>query len=102
MVRFLYLARKKEPAAIPRSSRGSARAPAPAQDVDLPAETEIPDYGDLAGRLIRFYQEFDPYDYRDNMELGETDEDAIATLESQLQEEGARTGILETLQKLFE
>ncbi len=98
---FSLFGEKKGPAAIPTRAE-EAPAPTPVQDVELPAEKEKPDYDDLAERLIRFYQEFDPYDYRDNMELGETDEDAIATLESQLQEEGARTGILETLQSFLD
>ena len=98
---FSLFGAKKEPAAIPVSIREMG-ASSPAQSEPSPAEREMPDYNDLAERLIRFYQEFDPYDYRDNMELGETDEDAIATLEAQLQAEGARAGILETLQSFLD
>ncbi len=94
---FSLFGEKKGPEAIPTRAE-EAPASIPAQGVEVPAEREMPDYGNLAERLIQFYQEFDPYDYRDNMELGETDEDAIAMLEAQLQEEGARAGILETLQ----
>ena len=98
---FSLFGEKKESVAIPASIREMG-ASSPAQSEPSPAEREMPDYGDLAERLIRFYQEFDPYDYRDNMELGETDEDAIATLEAQLQAEGARAGTLETLQSFLD
>ena len=98
---FSLFGKKKGPAAIPVQTE-EIPAPTPVQDVELPAERERTDYNDLAGRLIRFYQEYDPYDYRDSMELGETDEDAIATLEAQLQEKDARAGILETLQSFLD
>lgn len=55
-------------------------------------------YHDLASELLHFYKEYDPYDYRDNMELGDTDADALASLEQQLQNAKQRRGILDTLQ----
>lgn len=55
-------------------------------------------YHDLAVELLHFYKEYDPYDYRDNMELGDTDADALASLEQQLQNAEQRRGILDTLQ----
>ena len=68
-----------------------------------PAEEKQPDpYHDLAAGLLRFYQEYDPYDYRDNMELGETDEDALASLEQQLHDPDLRKGILDTLQSFLD
>lgn len=64
----------------------------------IPAETETANpYHTLAAELLRFYQEYDPYDYRDNMELGETDADALANLEQQLHNPEQRKGILDTL-----
>jgi hypothetical protein len=67
------------------------------------AEEKQPDpYHDLAAGLLRFYQEYDPYDYRDNMELGETDEDALASLEQQLHDPDLRKGILDTLQSFLD
>ena len=69
----------------------------------IPAETEPSDpYHDLAERLLHFYQEYDPYDYRDNMELGETDEDALANLEQQLHDPDQCRGILDTLQSYLD
>ena len=68
-----------------------------------PAEEKQPDpYHNLAAGLLRFYQEYDPYDYRDNMELGETDEDALASLEQQLHDPDLRRGILDTLQSFLD
>lgn len=65
----------------------------------IPAETEnAAPYHDLAAELLHFYQEYDPYNYRGNMELGDTDEDALANLEQQLQNPDQRRGILDTLQ----
>ena len=68
-----------------------------------PAEERQPNpYHDLATRLLRFYQEYDPYDYRDNMKLGETDEDDLASLEQQLHDPDLRRGILDTLQSFLD
>ena len=70
---------------------------------ETPAEEKQSDpYHDLAAGLLRFYQEYDPYDYRDNMELGETDEDALASLEQQLHDPDLRRGILDTLQSFLD
>ena len=82
-------------------------AEGPAQEQDekpvISAETESADpYHDFAARLLHFYQEYDPYDYRDNMELGETDEDALANLEQQLHNPDLRRGILDTLQSYLD
>ncbi len=98
---FSLFGEKKGPASIPVQTEETL-APPLAAAKELPAERERTDYNDLAERLIRFYQEYDPYDYLDSMELGETAEDAITTLEAQLQEEGARAGILETLQSFLD
>lgn len=70
---------------------------------EIAAEEKQSDpYHDLAIRLLRFYQEYDPYDYRDNMELGETDEDALASLEQQLHDPDQRRGILDALQSYLD
>lgn len=42
---FSLFSEKKEPAAIPEKAE-EAPSPTPAQDVDLPSETEMPDYGE--------------------------------------------------------
>ena len=59
-------------------------------------------YHDLASELLHFYKEYDPYDYRDNMELGDTDADTLDSLEQQLQNAEQRRGILDTLQAYLE
>ena len=59
-------------------------------------------YRDLAAELLHFYQEFEPYDYRDNLELGETDTDALEKLVRQLHEPDQRAGILTTLQSYLD
>ena len=66
---------------------------------EIPAEEKQSNhYHDLAVELLHFYKEYDPYDYRDNMELGDTDADALASLEQRLQNAEQRRGILDTLQ----
>lgn len=70
---------------------------------ELPAEEQQSEsYHDLAVELLHFYQEFDPYGYRDNMELGETDADALVSLEQQLRDPKQRKGILDTLQSYLD
>ncbi len=70
---------------------------------EIPAEEKQPNhYHDLAAELLHFYKEYDPYDYRDNMELGDTDADALASLEQQLQNAEQRRGILDTLQSYLD
>ena len=70
---------------------------------ELPAEEkQFNHYHDLAAELLHFYKEYDPYDYRDNMELGDTDADALANLEQQLQNAEQRRGILDTLQSYLD
>lgn len=79
--------------AVEESVQEQAELPA------IPAETETATpYHDIAIELLYFYQEYDPYGYRDNMELGDTDEDALANLEQQLHDPDQRRGILDTLQ----
>ena len=64
---------------------------------EIPVEEKQTDpYHDLAAGLLHFYQEYDPYDYRDNMELGDTDADALESLEQK------RKGILDTLQSYLD
>lgn len=72
----------------------------PAVTVEQPAEKETDQFHDLAVRLVRFYQEFDYYDYIDSMELDATDEDAVSALSAELHFDGSRSRILETLQML--
>ena len=70
---------------------------------ELPAEEQQSEsYHDLAVELLNFYQEFDPYGYRDSMELGETDADALISLEQQLRDPEQRKGILDTLQSYLD
>ncbi len=70
---------------------------------EIPAEEKQSNhYHDLAAELLHFYKEYDPYDYRDNMELGDTDADALASLEQQLQNAEQRRGILDTLQSYLD
>ncbi len=38
----------------------------------------------LAGRLVDFIEEVDPYEYQDTLEVGETKEDAIQKIEADL------------------
>ena len=70
---------------------------------EIPVEEKQTDpYHDLAAGLLQFYQEYDPYDYRDNMELGDTDADALESLEQQLHDAEKRKGILDTLQSYLD
>ena len=70
---------------------------------EIPVEEKQTDpYHDLAAGLLHFYQEYDPYDYRDNMELGDTDADALESLEQQLHDAEKRKGILDTLQSYLD
>ena len=70
---------------------------------EIPVEEKQTDpYHDLAAWLFHFYQEYDPYDYRDNMELGDTDADALESLEQQLHDAEKRKGILDTLQSYLD
>lgn len=70
---------------------------------EIPVEEKQTDpYHDLAAGLLHFYQEHDPYDYRDNMELGDTDADALESLEQQLHDAEKRKGILDTLQSYLD
>ena len=70
---------------------------------EIPVEEKQTDpYHDLAAGLLHFYQEYDHYDYRDNMELGDTDADALESLEQQLHDAEKRKGILDTLQSYLD
>ena len=70
---------------------------------EIPVEEKQTDpYHDLAAGLLHFYQEYDPYDYRDNMELGDTDADALESLEQQLHDAEKWKGILDTLQSYLD
>ncbi len=83
--------------AVEESVQEQAELPA------IPAETETDaPYHNLAVELLHFYQEYDPYNYRDNMELGETDADALVSLERQIQNTQQRRGILDTLQTFLD
>lgn len=64
-------------------------------------ETEIVPDNTVAESLLDFYKDFDPYDYRDNLEIGETDEETLENLEKQLNDPEHRNGILETLKDLI-
>ena len=86
---FSLFGEKKEPRPL------VVEQPAPAEPIKDP-------FHDLAEQLLHFYQEFDPYDYRDNLELGETDEDAMAKLEQQLHDTDQRQGIIDTLQSYLD
>lgn len=70
---------------------------------EIPAEEKQSNhYHDLASELLHFYKEYDPYDYRDNMELGDTDADALDSLEQRLQNAEQRREILDTLQSYLD
>lgn len=44
----------------------------------------------------------DRYEFNDNLEIGQTDEDAIDDIRKQLNDKKAREGILKTLREYFE
>lgn len=51
----------------------------------------------LAKRLISFLSDVDPYGYKDNLEIGETDEDAVRQMEADLQDPVFVNGLILSL-----
>jgi len=54
----------------------------------------------LAVRLVDFYKNYDHYDYHDSLEVGETDEDAIKRMESDLMRVDSILQIYESLRQI--
>lgn len=54
----------------------------------------------LAERLVEFCKDYDFYDYQDNLEVGDTDEDAIRRIESDLSKSAVVASLLEELEKI--
>lgn len=63
-------------------------------------ETEQHNY--LPIQLVAFIKNMDRYEFNDNLEIGQTDEDAIDDIRKQLNDKKAREGILKTLREYFE
>ena len=53
-------------------------------------------------QLVAFIKNMDPYEFNDNLEIGQTDEDAIEGVQKQLNDKKAREGILKTLREYLE
>ena len=51
----------------------------------------------LAERLVDFYKDYDFYDYMDKLEIGDTDEDAIKSMEQSLSDPQKTSALLEVL-----
>lgn len=51
----------------------------------------------LAARLVDFYKDYDYYDYMDSLEVGDTDEDAIKYMETNLKDSQSVSALLEVL-----
>lgn len=63
-------------------------------------ETEQHNY--LPIQLVAFIKDIDPYEFNDNLEIGQTDEDAIEEVQKELNDKKAREGILKTLREYLE
>lgn len=63
-------------------------------------ETEQHNY--LPVQLVMFLKNMDRYEFNDNLEIGQTDEDAIDDIRKQLNDKKARESILKTLREYFE
>lgn len=53
-------------------------------------------------QLVAFIKDIDPYEFNDNLEIGQTDEDAIEEVQKELNDKKAREGILKTLREYLE
>lgn len=53
-------------------------------------------------QLVAFIKNMDRYEFNDNLEIRQTDEDAIDDIRKQLNDKKAREGILKTLREYFE
>lgn len=56
----------------------------------------------LPVQLVEFLKNMDRYEFNDNLEIGQTGEDAIEDIRKQLNDKKAREGILETLIEYYE
>lgn len=55
---------------------------------------------EMAAELVQFYKDFNFYDYVDNLEIGETDEDAIAKMENTLKSDGEPAHLIDSIAKI--
>jgi len=53
-------------------------------------------------QLVAFMKNIDFYEFNDNLEIGQTDEDAIEEVQKELNDKKAREGILKTLREYLE
>lgn len=67
------------------------------QEIAVKSETRT-----LAERLVKFKKDYDYYGYADTLEVGETDEDAIAKMEKQLFDYPKVYGIIVELKNFYE
>lgn len=56
----------------------------------------------LPVQLVEFLKDMDTYEFNDNLEIGQTDEDAIEDIRKQLNDKKACEGILETLREFLD
>ena len=54
----------------------------------------------LAARLVDFYKDYDFYDYQDTLEVGDTDEDAIKRMDTELSNPEAVASLLAKLKEI--
>lgn len=55
----------------------------------------------LAKRLVKFSRDYDWYDYKDSLEIGETEEDAIESMVDSLSDKKGVQSILDTLNEIL-
>lgn len=55
----------------------------------------------LAKRLVKFSQDYDWFDYKDSLEIGETEEDAIESMVDSLSDKKGVQSILDTLNEIL-
>lgn len=63
-------------------------------------KTEQHDY--LPVQLVEFLKDMDTYEFNDNLEIGQTGEEAIEDIRKQLNDKKAREGILKTLREYLD
>ncbi len=70
---------------------------------ELPAETEASSStSGLAQELLHFYEEYDPYGYKDELEIGDNDGNALDKLEQELHNPVLRKNMRDTLQEYLD
>ncbi len=65
-------------------------------------DEKAPSYHDLAVEFLRFYQEFDPYGYRDDMGVGQSDAEIVDELARRLENPDQRNTLMELLQSFLD